>query len=73
MDINLNIVYSWDHVILDQSDFLDKLSDVVGVDIEVDENVQTFGLFENPFFLGFVVISSIGILVLGISRFTGSS
>jgi thiol-disulfide isomerase/thioredoxin len=68
MDKDLNILYSWDHVILDQSDFLKKLSDVVGVEIKVGEEVQTFGLFENPLFLGFVGISIIAVIVVFISK-----
>lgn len=35
---------------------------------EVDEELRTFGLFENPLFLGFVVISVVAVVFIGISK-----
>jgi thiol-disulfide isomerase/thioredoxin len=36
--------------------------------VDADNDLQTFRLLENPLFLGFTVLSSIGLLVVGLSK-----
>lgn len=85
LDENLNIVYSWDQAVVLKSDFIEKLSDVVGevttvinsdginitstIDLKEENNeIETFGLLKNPFFIGFVGISSFLVILVIISK-----